>query len=304
MCNGRPYTVVTPPGKALGDSATALVVGIHGWTQTGKWACQTMAQPYVTQLDVVFLCPQGLNNYLGQSGWNTGSNGFGAAWSADDVSYIRGATSAVLEEFAFADNLAYVIGFSMGGDMALRLSCEASDLFSGFGVVGQSGPWATSGMVGKSWASTCAPSPVARPIIFLSGTQDYFFSAAQVEDGFHNYATTVMGCASSSLTTYTAAQSVDCQRYASCSATATGDVADLCMYSGMPHVYPSVPTAPQDVEASWPQDTIGTSHQATPAAWTIWRLGVTDEAVPTVATTAKITGDEKVSVQVTAAGSV
>ena len=304
MWNGRPFTVVTPPGKALGDSATALVVGIHGWTQTGKWACQTMAQPYVTQLDVVFLCPQGLNNYLGQSGWNTGSNGFDAAWSADDVSYIRGATSAVLDEFAFADNLAYAIGFSMGGDMTLRLSCEASDLFSGFGVVGQSGPWATSGMVGKSWASTCAPSPVARPIIFLSGTQDYYFSAAQVEDGFHNYATTVLGCAPSSLTTYTAAQGVDCQRYASCSATATGDVADLCMYSGMPHVYPSVPTAPQDVEASWPQDTIGTSHQATPAAWTVWRLGVTDEAVPTVATTAKITGDEKVSVQVTAAGSV
>ena len=112
-----------------------------------------------------------------------------------------------------------------------------------------------------------------------------------------------MGFASSSLTTYTAAQSVDCQRYASCSATATGDVADLCMYSGMPHVYPSVPTAPQDVDASWPQDTIGTSHQATPAAWTVWRLGVTDAAVATVAT-AKITGDEKVSVQVTAAGSV
>ena len=173
MWNGRPYTVVTPPGKALGDSATALVVGIHGWTQTGKWACQTMAQPYVTQLGVVFLCPQGLNSYLGQSGWNTGSNGF---WSADDVSYIRGATSAVLDEFAFADNLAYAIGFSMGGDMTLRLSCEASDLFSGFGVVGQSGPWATSsGMVGKAWASNCAPSPVARPIIFLSGTQDYFF---------------------------------------------------------------------------------------------------------------------------------
>ena len=228
----------------------------------------------------------------------TGINGFDAAWSADDVSYIRGATSAVLEEFAFADNLAYAIGFSMGGDMTLRLSCEASDLFSGFGVVGQSGPWATSsGMVGKAWASNCAPSPVARPIIFLSGTQDYFFSAAQIENGFHNYATTVLGCAPSSFTTYTAAQGVDCQRYASCSATATGDVADLCMYSGMPHVYPSVPTAPQDFDA------IGTSHQATPAAWTVWRLGVTDAAVATVAT-AKITGDEKVSVQVTAAGSV
>ena len=254
-----------------------------------------MAQPYVTQLTSPPL-PAGLNSYLGQSGWNTEA----MALSADDVSYIRGATSAVLEEFAFADNLAYAIGFSMGGDMTLRLSCEASDLFSGFGVVGQSGPWATSsGMAGKAWASNCAPSPVARPIIFLSGTRDYFFSAAQVEDGFHNYAITVLGCAPSSLTTYTAAQGVDCQRYASCSATATGDVADLCMYSGMPHVYPSVPTAPQDVDASWPQDTIGTSHQATPAAWTVWRLGVTVDVA-----TAKITGDEKVSVQVTAAGSV
>ena len=55
------------------------------------------------------------------------------------------------------------------------------------------------------------------------------------------------------------------------------------MYSGMPHVYPSVPTAPQDVDASWPQDSIGASHQATPAAWTLWLLGVTVEAVPTVA---------------------
>ena len=200
---GRDFTVVTPPGMALGAQAMALIVGIHGWTQTAKWACQAMAQSYVQQLNVVFMCPQGLPTASHETGWNTGTAGFNAPWTADDVSFIREATTTVLSQYSIANNAAYVIGFSFGGDMAFRLSCEASDLFLGFGITGQAGAWAGgTSAVGKPWASSCSPSPARRPLWMGIGTDDSFFTAADAETSFHAYSTSVLGCAPNSYVTY------------------------------------------------------------------------------------------------------
>ena len=82
--NTREFTVITPPGKAIGESATSVIVALHGWTQSAQWACQAMLQPYVKDLDVIGVCPQAELSSDWETGWNTGSGDYGAtaSWSA------------------------------------------------------------------------------------------------------------------------------------------------------------------------------------------------------------------------------
>ena len=280
----REYTVITPPGKAEGGNAVALVVGIHGWTQTAQWACQAMLQPYVRQWDVVGLCPQGvLAAAGGQSGWNTasadgGDGDGGGLYEDDDVGFIMAARDEVLARYSVTDSLTYVIGFSFGGNMAYRLMCEESDRLSGFAVVGQEGPWANSPPpASMPWAAACAPA-VPRPLWVGIGTEDWFYTAARAEEGWKAVATSVLGCSGSITTSrpLLAASSggmvyngsvnpkVSCQSYEAC---ASGAATAFCTYEGMPHIYPSTSGAPQTDETD---NGVGESHQATIAAWALW----------------------------------
>merc|ERR1711988_2008241 len=117
----REFYVITPPGKNPGDSAAAVIVGVHGYTQSGKWACEAMLQPYVSSLDVIGVCPNGLEqmdpNYEGvlHTGWNVGFiDGFHDAWAVtDDVGFIEKAKNFALARYAIAGNVTYAIGFSM-----------------------------------------------------------------------------------------------------------------------------------------------------------------------------------------------
>jgi poly(3-hydroxybutyrate) depolymerase len=201
----RAFTVVTPPGLALGASAAGLLIGVHGLTQSAQWACQAMAQPYVQQLNMIAVCPQGLRAWgaaVGATGWNAEvAPGYGAD---DDVGFIRAARDWVLARYAVAGDLAYAIGFSFGGEMTYRLMCEASDVISGFGVVGAAGPYtantnaAAAGSYAASWAQSCSPA-TPRPLWQSMGTSDYFYQAAATETSWRTYAETVMQCAPSSL---------------------------------------------------------------------------------------------------------
>eukprot|EP00966_Prymnesium_polylepis_P109290 2529819-Prymnesium_polylepis.1 len=132
----RRFAVVTPPNKGFGNAITSLVIGIHGWTQNAEISCQKMAQSFVTTHDFVAVCPQGLLNSVGQSGWATHSGEVGGDWIADDIGFIRAARDWAIARFNVSSNTTFAIGFSFGGDVVLRLMCEASDIFSGFAVVG------------------------------------------------------------------------------------------------------------------------------------------------------------------------
>ena len=258
----RSFTVVTPPGLASGGGAEALIIGIHGWTQSAQWACQVMLQPYIANINAIGLCVQGSLNSFYTSGWDTGNTGFEALWSTNDVGFIKAAREWVLGEYAVPDDLTYAIGFSLGGAMTYRLMCEASDVISGFGVVGQSGPWSTTPLDSSKfpWAAGCAQT-TPRPLWKGIGTNDYFFTDETARNGWETFVVDVLGC-SGEVTDRIVADGVTCSRFESC-AVAT----EFCVYEGMPHIFPSASTTPQGAT----DNGRGASWQATPAAWDVWR---------------------------------
>jgi len=211
-----------------------------------------------------------LTNARGETGWATATAGFEAQWSADDVSFIREATSTVLSQYNFAENAgAYAIGFSFGGDMAFRLSCEASDLFLGFGVTGQAGAWAGGiSANGRPWKSSCAPSPARRPLWMAMGTNDNFYTASAAEASFHSYSTSVLGCAANSYETYVAVSGVTCKRYTGCLDLVP---AEYCEYERMTHIHPTSNTGMTGGAVS-DSTGLGPQWQATTSAWRLWHL--------------------------------
>lgn len=238
----REFTVVTPPGMALGSSASSLLIAIHGSTQSAKWACQAMAEPYVNVLNMIAVCPQGISNGYGLSGWNATDGAYGPGYTADDVGFVRAAREWVLARYAVADQLTFAIGFSFGAEMTFRLMCEASDVISGFGVVGAAGPYtantnsAAAGSYSASWAQSCSPA-TPRPLWQAMGTSDYYYSAAATETSWRTYSETVMQCAATSLRTVSRTSGVTCQQYTSCAAIDAGrypNATELCTYQGMP----------------------------------------------------------------------
>ena len=98
--------------------------------------------------------------------------GMGAQWNieraplspkVDDVSFLRRLAVEIIERGVADPDRIYIAGVSSGGMMALRMVCEASDLFAGAGTVIASMPVATG--------ARCRPArPV--PIIMFNGTAD------------------------------------------------------------------------------------------------------------------------------------
>ena len=133
----RSFSIFAPPA-ACGQVGHiyAVVVCLHGWRQTAHWACEAMCMPYASSYGFVALCPQGAGS--GYSGWNTQP---GTAWSADDMGFIRSSVAYVHNHIQIPEQRTYAVGFSFGGGLVYRLMCEASDIFAGYAVYAQPGPF-------------------------------------------------------------------------------------------------------------------------------------------------------------------
>jgi polyhydroxybutyrate depolymerase len=81
----------------------------------------------------------------------------------DDASFLRRLAIELVERGVADLDRIYIAGVSSGGMMALRMVCEASDLFAGAGTVIASMPVATG-------AGCRPPRPV--PIVMFNGTAD------------------------------------------------------------------------------------------------------------------------------------
>ena len=159
------------PPATTQSPATAVVLCLHGWRQTGSWACMAMCAPHADAHGYIAVCPSGtVDGVNSLTGWNTDE---ASAWSSvDDVGFFRAAVADVHARANVVQNTTYAIGFSMGGGMIYRLMCEASDLFSGFSVVAQYGPWAPNAGTaahGASWVGNCTPA-APRPFWASVGT--------------------------------------------------------------------------------------------------------------------------------------
>ena len=201
---------------------TALVICLHGWTQTSEYACKHFCRPYAERFGYLSACPQGLGvatNWCklptkackdaGTTGWNTNNKKgtFPRKWDADDVGFVKDMIDYLDTRVQIPPGRIFAMGFSFGGAMTFRLSCELSNYLYGFGVAGIS--WAgdfkagdqtagdTAG-VGADWRGPlddCKQKPeYRRPLISFGGTRDRWFPGFQIYDGWKLYAENVLRC--------------------------------------------------------------------------------------------------------------
>jgi polyhydroxybutyrate depolymerase len=93
--------------------------------------------------------------------WNDGREDH--SWGPDDVGFLRQVVGKLVGMRVADPDRVYIVGISNGGMMALRMLCEASELFAGAGTVIANMP--------TRIGPTCRPQR-AVPIVMLNGTAD------------------------------------------------------------------------------------------------------------------------------------
>lgn len=160
----RPVPLVRVPDKYDRGKPVSLVLMLHGY---GSDALQTnvlFGLQYIADHENILLVgPEGTVNSLGSHFWSATDACCDFEHSGvDDVKYLTDLVKEVKQYYAVDPKRVFVVGVSNGGFMALRLACDASDVFTG--VVSYAG-------AGYVDASKCTPKePVA--VLQIHGTAD------------------------------------------------------------------------------------------------------------------------------------
>ena len=147
-----------------------LVLMLHGYSGEISEFRNTFGMGLTDIIEVY------VNGRKDNKGWRYWS-AFGPDWGGacggwencgdHDVAYLRRVVETAIDTYNVDVNRVYVLGHSNGAAMALRLACDAADLFSA--AVSVEGAPPTEGRVGKDY--TCSPSqPVG--ILQVGGTND------------------------------------------------------------------------------------------------------------------------------------
>lgn len=159
----RTYRLFVPAG---GRGVAPLLVALHGGLGSGaQFEENSGFDGLATSNTFLVAYPDGVGRLPNGSGgartWNGGTCcGPAAQRSVDDVAFLRALVKDVASAYAVDPNRIYAAGHSNGGIMALRLACEASDVFAAVGV--------QSSALG---VASCAPRiPVS--LLQIHGTAD------------------------------------------------------------------------------------------------------------------------------------
>jgi polyhydroxybutyrate depolymerase len=138
-----------------GPAPTVIV--LHGAFSSADWALRYSGfAEAAAARGFAAVFPQGVRGC-----WNDGRNPF--PWRANDVAFLKVLAGELIAERIAEPRRIYLAGVSNGGMMAMRMLCEASDLFAGAGTVIANMP-AAIGM-------KCQPSrPV--PVVMFNGSAD------------------------------------------------------------------------------------------------------------------------------------
>lgn len=160
----RSYIVHVPddarPGKPL-----PVVVMLHGAGGDGERA--RLASGFDNYADAngfIVVYPNGTKagTVSGEFSWNAGACcGVPQRTGVDDVSFIAAVLDEVAAQHPVDPSRVYLTGFSNGGMLTYRLSCELGERFAGIAIVG-----------GALNLSVCdAPSPMS--VLIVHGTADH-----------------------------------------------------------------------------------------------------------------------------------
>jgi len=152
----RDYSLFVPHSYEP-DTPMPMIISLHGRPGTGTGtAWLTDMLPMAEREGIMLVHPNGLD-----FGWNSmvGIDGF-VQNTTDDIGFLATVVDDISQDFNVGN--VYIMGFSNGGYMTLRLACESTE-YAAFAVVGATMP--------PHFEAYCADSEPA-PIIFFHGTND------------------------------------------------------------------------------------------------------------------------------------
>jgi polyhydroxybutyrate depolymerase len=137
----RSYVARVPDGAAIGAPlALPVLVVLHGAGGDGaRVEFATGLSSYAERDDFIVVYPDGTQvaDVPGQRGWNADRCcGTPAATRVDDVGFLSAMLDDLESQYAVDTERIYISGFSNGGMMSYRLSCELGDRIAGVAVVG------------------------------------------------------------------------------------------------------------------------------------------------------------------------
>lgn len=133
------------------------VIVLHGIAISASWTSQISGFAEAAR-DQGFTSayPEGI-----KAAWNDGREGVTSG--ADDVGFLRKLVRELVQRRVSDPARIYIAGISNGGMMALRMLCEASELFAGAGTT-------IANMPARTGATCQIAHPV--PVVMVNGTAD------------------------------------------------------------------------------------------------------------------------------------
>jgi polyhydroxybutyrate depolymerase len=155
----RSYRVYVPDSYD-GTKAYPLVFLLHGASGTGRGMERFTGFNKLADADeIIVVYPDGINTV-----WNDGRpNDPRINGAIDDVGFISHIIDTLSEQLNIDSKRVYSAGYSMGGMMSFRLSCELSDKIAAIASVASTFPGYLS--------QTCKSSP-PKPTLVIQGTLD------------------------------------------------------------------------------------------------------------------------------------
>ena len=159
----RTFMRYTPNSVLISGKKAPVVFALHGGKGTADRLQGYLGLNAVADRDgFIAVYPQGLQNV-----WNDGRKTKVKAprqtGAVDDVAFLNGLADALVTQGIADPDRIYLMGVSNGGFMTLRMACEGSSRFAGFGAVIASLPLAAK--------ETCKPGRPL-PVVMINGTDD------------------------------------------------------------------------------------------------------------------------------------
>jgi len=225
----RTAVVHIPPGYD-GTKPVALVFNNHGnMHYASMQAKMSHLYEFADKRNVVTVAPQGTGGLA--AGWNVGKSPMGYIYDkVDDVGFFKAMLDELGKTICLDERRIYCTGFSLGGSMCYRLSCDVANRFAAIASV--SGPDGTV---------SCNPSrPV--PLLHIHGTADSFAGYEPDKNGGMNKGAEFYvsnhakrtGCGNTTKVTFEKGK-VTCKTYQGCKDNVE---VTLCTVEGGGHTWP------------------------------------------------------------------
>lgn len=155
----RTYNRYLPTGITPSEEVDVVLV-LHGIGDNANNMSNVGFNLIADTARLIAIYPQGVNNAFGQSSWN---NGTLLGSTVDDIAFFKQILDSLIANYNVNTSRVYCTGFSMGGIMTNRVSCEMNGRIAA--VASVAGPFSDSD-------TTSCDQTYKTPVMYWHGTAD------------------------------------------------------------------------------------------------------------------------------------